>query len=188
MHLILEILRYVFTWSLIALWVYGIQSTGERVPGTPGIKSWRGSHYYRYIRPKFAILWFKMFSTDHNEILHMSRQCNCRDVCKISLWSAEYIMNKTITKFNWISNSFETLLVGRAPCLTREDNLSPFKLNSYPCISVELTHWGRDKMDAISQTTFSRAFSSMKIVVFWLNFHWNLFSRVQLTLFQHWFR
>ena len=26
-----------------------------------------------------------------------------------------------------------------------------------------LTHWGRDKMDAISQTTFSRAFSWMKI-------------------------
>ena len=30
----------------------------------------------------------------------------------------------------------------------------------------ELTHWGRDKKDAISQTTFSRAFSSMKIVAF----------------------
>ena len=39
--------------------------------------------------------------------------------------------------------------------------------------STCLTHWGRDKMDAISQTTFSRASSSMKIVVFWLNFHWN---------------
>ena len=37
------------------------------------------------IRPKFAVLWFKMYSTDHNEILHTSRQCNCRDVCKISL-------------------------------------------------------------------------------------------------------
>ena len=37
------------------------------------------------IWPKFAVLWFKMYSTDHNEILHMSRQCNCRDMCKISL-------------------------------------------------------------------------------------------------------
>ena len=51
-----------------------------------------------------------------------------------------------------------------------------------------LTHWGRDKMDAISQTTFSHAFSSMKIVVFWLNFHWNMFPRIQLTIIQHWFR
>ena len=32
-----------------------------------------------------------------------------------------------------------------------------------------LTHWGRDKMDASSQTTFSRAFSSMKIVAFWIS-------------------
>ena len=53
---------------------------------------------------------------------------------------------------------------------------------------LQLTHWGRDKMNAISQTTLSRAFSSMKIVVFWLNFHWNMFARVQLTIIQHWFR
>ena len=26
------------------------------------------------IRPKFAVFWFKMYSTDHNEILHTSRQ------------------------------------------------------------------------------------------------------------------
>ena len=25
------------------------------------------------IRPKFAVLWFKMYSTDHYEILHTSR-------------------------------------------------------------------------------------------------------------------
>ena len=35
------------------------------------------------IRPTFAVLCFKMNSTDHNEILHTSRQCNCRDVWKI---------------------------------------------------------------------------------------------------------
>ena len=34
-----------------------------------------------------------------------------------------------------------------------------------------LTHWGRDKMDAISQTTFSSAFSRMKIFDFRLKFH-----------------
>ena len=45
------------------------------------------------IRPKFAVLCFKMCSYDHNEILHTSRQCNCRDVCKISLWSVAHIIN-----------------------------------------------------------------------------------------------
>ena len=34
-----------------------------------------------------------MYLTDHNEILITSRQCNCRDVYKISLLSVEYILN-----------------------------------------------------------------------------------------------
>ena len=51
-----------------------------------------------------------------------------------------------------------------------------------------LTHWGRDKMAAIFQTTFSDEFSWMKMYKFRLKFHWNLFPRVQLTIFQHWFR
>ena len=49
---------------------------------------------------------------------------------------------------------------------------------------LTLTHWGRGKMDAISQTTFSRAIYSMKIVSFWLNFHLNIFARVYLTIIQ----
>ena len=52
----------------------------------------------------------------------------------------------------------------------------------------QLTHWGRDKMDAISQTTLSNAFLRMKMLEFWLKFHWSLFLRVQLTVFQHWLR
>ena len=51
-----------------------------------------------------------------------------------------------------------------------------------------LTHWGRDKMAAIFQTIFSNAFSWMKMDEFRLTFHWSLFLRVQLTIFQHWFR
>ena len=51
-----------------------------------------------------------------------------------------------------------------------------------------LTRWGRERMTAISQTTFSDAFSWMKIFEFRLKFHWSLFPRVQLTIVQHWFR
>ena len=47
-----------------------------------------------------------------------------------------------------------------------------------------LTHWGRDKMAAIFQTTFSNGFSWMKIYEFRLTFHWSLFLGVQLTIFQ----
>ena len=64
----------------------------------------------------------------------------------------------------------------------------PELVAQYPCARCCLTHWGRDKMAAISQTTFSNAFSWMKMYKFRLRFHWSLFPRVQLTIFQHWFR
>ena len=51
-----------------------------------------------------------------------------------------------------------------------------------------LTYWGRDQIDAMSQTTFSNAFSRMKMNKFCLGFHWSLFLRFELTIFQHWFR
>ena len=51
-----------------------------------------------------------------------------------------------------------------------------------------LTYWGRDKMAAIFQTSFSIAFSWMKMYEFRIRFHWNLFLRVKLTIFQHWFK
>ena len=64
---------------------------------------------------------------------------------------------------------------------------APFFIVLY-WIHFILTHWGRHKMDAISQTTFWSAFSWMKMYEFRLRFHWSLFLRVQLTIFQHWFR
>ena len=44
--------------------------------------------------------------------------------------------------------------------------------------AIASTHWARDKMAAISQTTLSIAFSWMKMFEFRLNFHWSLFQRV----------
>ena len=49
-----------------------------------------------------------------------------------------------------------------------------------------LTHWG--KIAVISHTTFSNVFSWMKTYESWLISHWSLFLRVQLRIFQHWFR
>ena len=54
-------------------------------------------------------------------------------------------------------------------------------------IKWALTHWGWDKMAAIFQMTFLNTFSWMKMYDFWSRFHWNLFLRVKLTIFQHWF-
>ena len=42
-------------------------------------------------------------------------------------------------------------------------------------------------MAAISQTTFSNAFSCMKMFGIRFRFHWIWVTRVQLTILQHWF-
>ena len=55
-------------------------------------------------------------------------------------------------------------------------------------VQVILTHWGRDKMATISQTTISDSFSRMKMYEVHLIFHWSLFLRFKLTIFQHWSR
>ena len=44
---------------------------------------------------------------------------------------------------------------------------------------TNITHWGRDKIDAILQTTFSNAISWMKLFEFRLKFHWSLFLKVE---------
>ena len=69
---------------------------------------------------------------------------------------------------------------------TGDDN-RPTSPNIYDCeLIIVLTHWGRDKIAAIFQKTFSNVFSWM--FKFRLRFHWRLFPRVQLTIFPHWFR
>ena len=64
--------------------------------------------------------------------------------------------------------------------LFRRNNWYPEKLRKH--IEAET------KIDDISQTTSSSAFSWMKMFEFRLKFQWSLFQRVQLTIFQHWFR
>ena len=57
------------------------------------------------------------------------------------------------------------------------------------CLGLNvLTHWSPDEIDAILQMPFSNEFSWMEMYWFQLEFHWSLFPRVQITIFQHWFR
>ena len=51
-----------------------------------------------------------------------------------------------------------------------------------------LKHWGRDKIATILETTFSNAFSLLKMNEFRLIFYWSLFLRFKLTILQHWSR
>ena len=66
------------------------------------------------------------------------------------------------------------------PMLSFEKNtLEMSSAKSLPFHSARnaLTHWGRDKMAAIFQTTFSNGFSWMKMYEFRLTFHWSLFQK-----------
>ena len=70
------------------------------------------------------------------------------------------------------------------------DGLASIRL-VIPIINIKdrhLTHWGRDKMAAISQTAFSSASLWMKTFEFWIELYWNMFFRVSMTIWQHWFR
>ena len=46
---------------------------------------------------------------------------------------------------------------------------------------LHLTHWGRNKMAAISKTTLSIAFSSMKMFEFRLKFHWSFVPKCPIN-------
>ena len=52
--------------------------------------------------------------------------------------------------------------------------LTQHVISSWPS-DIVLTHWGRDKMAAIFQTTLSNWFSWTKMYKFRLKFHWSLF-------------
>ena len=60
---------------------------------------------------------------------------------------------------------------------------------SYPFIEKKIsvmqsfTHWGRDQMATISQTTFLNAFLLIKMHEFRSRFHWSSFLRFKLTIF-----
>ena len=66
--------------------------------------------------------------------------------------------------------------------------LSATTWNNMEFICGTLTHWSWNKMDAISQTTCSSAFSWMKMFGLRLKFNWSLFLRVQLKIIMAWRR
>ena len=105
------------------------------------------------------------------------------------------LLNRAAASYVWIpfclSCVFGKLYIHRfiTEVITYKAIIWQHKWDNAECsTSYQLTHWGRDKMDAISQTTSSSAFSWMKMFEFRLKCQWSLFLRAQLTIFQHWFR
>ena len=64
------------------------------------------------------------------------------------------------------------------------DGLAPLGAKIYTVLTKQvhcLTHWGRDKMAAIFQTTFWKAFSWMKMYEFGLIFYWSFVPKVRIN-------
>ena len=93
------------------------------------------------------------------------------------------VVTLSLTDWLWMA-----ILQSACPHLTHSLSVqSPLELPQLVMWNM-LTHWGQEKMAANFLTIFSNAFSRMKIYKFRLKFHWKLFPRVQLTIFQHCFR
>ena len=134
-----------------------------------------------------------------NELNHYDKYNVILLFCRFSLlavrWSAwchfdcDLYLNQLVFYSIWWVASLEIFLlhgITRPQWVKRSSGVGTSALSG--TLYQALTHWGRDKMAAISQTIFSNAFSWMEMYEFRLIFHWGLFLGVQLTIFQHWFR
>ena len=83
----------------------------------------------------------------------------------------------TVWSMGWRVLLFSEHLVTLSHCIA-PDQWNKRRIWKHAHLVSPLTHWGRDKMAAISHTTFSSAFSWMKMCEFRVNFLWSLFLRV----------
>ena len=79
----------------------------------------------------------------------------------------------------------------RSECFIRIDLImvsSDMDVESVPWKLFLSTNWGLNKMANILQKTISNAFSLIKLVGLWMEFHWNVVLGVQVTISPYWFR
>ena len=126
--------------------------------------------------------------------------CICMLMAYLLLWlrskyrSLDLCQGVRLCRYNNEQTTKQTKAINNSyiSCKCDTNRAGHFTLDAHASRPVAcLTHWGRDNIDAVSQTTFSSAFSWMKIFKmfeFRLKFHCSLFLRVKLTKFQHWFR
>ena len=111
-------------------------------------------------------------------------------IADITIKIIHCIASKTYFILLWERVNFTqrlSQLTNQPPCCVLALNM--IKISSLIRLTTDsLTHWGRDKVDVIFQATFWNGYSWLKMFKFRLKFHWSLFLRFQLTIFQHWFR
>ena len=131
-----------------------------------------------HARAKSIEIWFEL--SDHKLFLKYTPK-------QSATWTSE-AFRRSLSMLGPQSLCIGEIIYGkyRVPSPINKSTLTIYKR---PLVTVwqSLTHWGRDKMADILQTTFSNAFSCLKMYEFGLRFHWNLFLRFKLTISQQWF-
>ena len=130
----------------------------------------------------------------HGQLLYeFSAWKHCSEMENVPMWKHRLTrMNLTYWALNTMAARwhFQIMhLLGRIYCVLLQISLTFIHHWSMQWFGMKqltshyleqcLTHWSRDKMAANFQTTFSNAFSWMKMCNFLLRFHWNLFPGVQ---------
>ena len=169
----------LFIWHLIACFVLEILT--PHFPQLYFMYCWETVLFWNLILVIFCEMLLKIFSSQTWKYIYV---CFCMDSGICSDNGLLLVRCHTITQANADLSS-----TGPSKLIFFENTFENVcKITSAIYLGLNgLTHWGRDKMDVIS-LTFSSAFPWMKRFEFRLKFHWSLFLRVQLTIFQHWFR
>ena len=74
----------------------------------------------------------------------------------------------------------------RLDCLSKNCHYNNKTVSILHLLILTISPW--TKWPPFWQTTYSNAFSWMKMIELQFEFHWNLFPGVQLTISQYWFR
>ena len=148
----------------------------------------RGSYRWPVNSPQIGLLARKMFPFDDAIMKQASKvtiyhQNLLKESCGIFHWRRSWVF----CSGHWVNLVVTAVLnVNKTRLYQATAIHNPFSILLRVGFS-QLPHWGRDKMAIIFQTTFSNAFSWMKMNQFRLRFHWNLFPRVKLTISHHCF-
>ena len=132
----------------------------------------------------YLLTWWP--SREKVKMVHMHMSLLSPNTCnQLFHWSRHLPGNAILNR-----RSVLWLVHAMAWCLLSIRPVPESMITYHPCDSEEhvFNTLRPRQMDAISQTTFWNAFSWMKMFEFRLKFHWGVFLRFQLTLFQHWYR
>ena len=113
------------------------------------------------------------------------------DVSLICAWIYSWVNNREVGDLRGHRAHYDVIVMSPHTPYPHPPPLTPTPPHpppDHPTLHSQennLEHWGRDKLDAFLQTTFSNQFSSMNNVgfwFFWFNFYWNWTPRVPLTI------